>query len=146
MHDLTQPPSDRRPFGVAESFPVARGGRRDMDRPTGEDACPGNEDVSRRGRRRLTTGLGLVWPLLCVLMTISTLELIEHVSKTAYLQAKDAIWWADGVLAVAGSAAAGLVAARDHERVRSVAAFAAWAAVVSFWASGVYIAVNGIRR
>jgi hypothetical protein len=93
----------------------------------------------RRERQAvLAQAVGVAWPLLCAVTTVSTLALVGRFLPAAHGRAEETLWWADAALAVAGSVTAGLYSARDHERVRAAVAFAAWAAFLTFVAFNFY--------
>lgn len=128
-------------LGVKPQKPTA-----DQPKPSKKKSAEKKPSMRHNRRVSLTKAIGVLWPLLCALTTISTLVLIRYISSAVHLEVKDALWWISGVLAVAGSVAAGLFSGRDHERLKAVVAFAAWAAIVVFFASGVYALVAQERR
>jgi len=82
--------------------------------------------------------IGVLWPVLCVLMTSCTLLLIQAYDSSAAQHVEEPLLWLNGLLSVAGSVAAGMYAARDHERGKAAIVFTVWAGFLAYVVTSFY--------
>ncbi len=82
--------------------------------------------------------IGVVWPVPCLLLTSCTLLLIRAYDSSAAKHVEEPLLWLNGLLSVAGSVAAGVYSARDHERGKAAIVFAVWAALLAYLVTSFY--------